>query len=421
MTITAPVIDATPGSASVPDAGQVMGQIQIGPAVTLGSVSAARILALAAVAAPQGSQDPVDVALLARAHALHEEQGRLDGFDVEEFDPAVPSRKFSVTRVRGLAFSGVEPAADMTIIRGDLSSVMSAAHLGRDRRLLLKKNARFVERRGYRPLAVASAAMRADGSLEPMVVHGFVPLRTARVNGFRADVTSRPDAWVRVPVWPVTLRWLHWLNLVALVALGMTGYYIADPFFRPAPGTLGAESFMGYVRLVHYTVAWGWVTLGAIRLYLLFFSRDRFIRWPTLWPLKSGQDVRNLRGILASYLLIRHEAPTYLTHNPLQQFAYTGVYLMAVLQALTGFALYGLYNAHGGFWALFQWPVDWLGAPTVRLVHYLIMLAFCTFLLLHLYLVARSDTIERHGGLSSMLSGGVWLRRGSHPVDDPTL
>lgn len=418
MTITAPVNDATPDSASVPNAGQVTGQIQVGSALTLGSVSAARVLALAAVAAPQGSHDPVDVALLAGAYALHEEE-RLAGFDVEDFDPAVPSRRFSMTRVRGLAFSGMEPAADVAIMRGDLRSVMSAAHLGLDRRQLLKKNARFVERRGFRPLAVASAAIRADGSFEPMVVHGFVPLRTKRAKGFRADVTSRPDAWVRVPLWPLSLRWLHWLNLVALVALTMTGFYIADPFFRPAPGFFGAESFMGYVRLVHYTVAWGWITIGAIRLYLFLYSRDRFVRWTTLWPLKSGQDVRNLRGTLSTYLLIRHEAPNTIAHNPLQQLAYTGVYIMAVLQVLTGFALYGLYNAHSRFWVLSQWPVDWLGAPTVRLVHYLIMVAFWAFVMIHLYLVVRSDTIERHGGLSSMLSGGVWLRRGSHSVHDP--
>jgi len=125
--------------------------------------------------------------------------------------------------------------------------------------------------------------------------------------------------------------------------------------------------------------------------------------------------------ILLGYLLIRHESPHYVAHNPLQQFAYTGIYIMAALQGLTGFALYGLYNVHNGFWALFQWPVDWWGAPTVRLIHYLIMLLFWAFLMLHIYMVVRAESIERHGGLSSMISGGVWLHRGSHHVDDPTL
>jgi Ni,Fe-hydrogenase I cytochrome b subunit len=48
-------------------------------------------------------------------------------------------------------------------------------------------------------------------------------------------------------------------------------------------------------------------------------------------------------------------------------------------------------------------------------------LLFWAFLMLHIYLAVRADTIERHGGLSAMISGGVWLRRGSHPVDDPNL
>jgi Ni/Fe-hydrogenase b-type cytochrome subunit len=222
-------------------------------------------------------------------------------------------------------------------------------------------------------------------------------------------------------MWPATLRWLHWLNVVTLVLLTMTGFYIADPFFRPGPGSFGAESFMDNVRFVHFAVAAVWVTLGAVRLYLLFFSRDRFVRWPALWPLKSIQDARNLGGTLSAYLLIRREAPLYVAHNPLQQFAYTGIYLMAVVQAITGFALYGLYNVHSAFWDLFQLPVQWWGAPTVRLIHYLLMVVFWAFTMLHVYLVLRADTIERHGGLSSMISGGVWLHRGSHPVDDPTL
>jgi Ni/Fe-hydrogenase b-type cytochrome subunit len=408
-----PVVGARPA------VGHGLGRIQLGPAVTLGSISTASVVAIAAAAGLPDSVDAVDVALQAQARALQEDESPLR-FTIEGFDPAVPSRRFSTTHVRGLTVSG--QSADMMILRGELRAVASAAHLGPDRRLLLHKNASFVERRGYRPLAVASASMRADGTWGPMEVHGFVPVRTARARGFRADVTSRPDVWVRVPVWPATLRWLHWLNVAAIAVLTMTGFYIADPFFLPRVGTLGSGYFMGYVRFVHYSVAWGWITLGMIRLYLLFFSRSRFVRWPALWPLKSKQDLRNLGRTLSAYLLIHpDESPTYVAHNPLQQLTYSGVYIMALVQVLTGLALYGLYNVRSGFWRWFEWPVHWLGAPDVRLAHYLIMLLFWAFLMLHIYLAVRADTIERHGGLSAMISGGVWLRQGSHPVDDPNL
>jgi Ni/Fe-hydrogenase b-type cytochrome subunit len=408
-------------AAGRPSVGHGLGRIQVGSAVTLGSIAATRMIVLAAAAGAPGSEDAVDVALHAEARALGEPEAAAV-FEVEGFDPAVPSRRFSVTHVRSLTSPDQARAPEVMIMRGELRAVMSAARLGPDRRLLMQKNASFAERRGYRPLAVASASMQADGTWGPMQVHGFVPVRTARARGFRSDVTSRPEVWVRVPVWPATLRWLHWLNVLAIVLLTMTGFYIADPFFLPGVGSVGSGYFMGYVRLVHYTVAWGWITLGVIRLYLLFFSRNRFVRWPALWPLKGKQDVRNLGRTVSAYLLIHpDQSPTYIAHNPLQQLTYTAIYVMSVIQALTGLALYGLYNARSGFWKVFEWPVAWMGAPDVRLTHYLIMLLFWVFLVLHIYLAVRADTIERHGGLSAMISGGVWIRTGSHPVDGPNL
>ena len=403
-----------------PIGGRGLGRIQIGTAVSLGPTSAGRLVALAAAAAPDSSTDPVDVALVGETRAFYDEQ-RMPAVVVESFDPAVPERRHSVSRVTGLTYPDGMVADELFIMRGDLRSVVGAARLGPDRRLLLNTNASYVERRGYRPLGVASAPVGEDGAPGPFEVHGFVPVRTARARGFRGDVTGRTQEWVRVPVWPATLRWLHWLNVVAIILLTVTGFYIADPFFTPGDGQR-TGFFMGWVRFVHYAVSYGWVTLGAIRLYLLFFSRNRFVRWPALWPIKGKQDVRNLGRTISAYLLIHpDEAPTYIAHNPLQQLSYTAIYVMALLQVVTGFALYGLYDSHQWFLALLHWPVALLGAPTIRLIHYLIMLLFWVFLILHIYLAVRADTLERHGGLSSMFSGGVWLRKGSHPVDDPNL
>lgn len=404
-----------------PPVGRGHGRIQTGQPVSSDLTGAAALLALAAAAAGPGSRDPVDLALLAEAAALAGDGG-LPVVTVEGFDPARPDRRVSITRVRRAAVGG-QPAQALTILRGELRAVLAAARTSPERRMLLQKQASFVERRGYRPLAVASATADPDGVLGPMQVHGFVPVRTARAKGFRAQAAARPAEWVRVPVWPASLRWLHWLNVAAIVALTVTGFYIADPFLRPgAASNGGAGFFMGYVRLVHYAVAWAWITLGAVRLYLLFFSVDRFVRWPTLWPLKNRQDLRNTGRTISAYLLVHPErAPTYIAHNPLQQLTYTGIYLMSLLQVVTGLALYGLYNTRSGLWRWFQLPVSLLGAPDVRLLHYLVMLGFWIFLVLHVYLAIRADTVDRNGGVSSMLSGGVWLRRGSHPVDDPSL
>jgi hypothetical protein len=111
--------------------------------------------------------------------------------------------------------------------------------------------------------------------------------------------------------------------------------------------------------------------------------------------------------------------PTFVAHNPIQQLAYSGLYVLAVLQAMTGLALYGMYHPRGWLWKWFQWPVHWLGAPDVRLLHFLLMWGFWIFLVAHIYMVIRADTMERNGGLSAMLGGSIWLKRGVAFADAP--
>jgi len=407
-------------AARPPAGGRGLGRIQIGTPVSLGRVASADVLVLAAAGAPTGSRDPVDLALLGDTTAYYQERS-MPPVEVVTFDAAVPDRRYSLTRVRGLQHPDGRRDEDLVVMRGDLRAVARATRLGPDRHLLLRRNASHAARYGYRPLAVASAPVTADGLPGRFEVHGFVPVRTASARGFRSDVTTRTQEWVRVPVWPATLRWLHWLNVLAIVVLTVTGFYIADPILDAGTGQ-DAGFLMGWMRLGHFVAAYAWVTMGLIRVYMLFLSRNPYVRWPALWPLKNKEDVRNLRRTISAYLLVHpHEAPTYIAHNPLQQLAYTGIYLLAAAEAATGFALYGLYHNDVWFWALLQWPVNLLGASTVRLVHYLIMLVFWAFLVLHIYLAVRADTLERHGGISSMSNGGVWLRKGSHPVDDPNL
>ena len=47
--------------------------------------------------------------------------------------------------------------------------------------------------------------------------------------------------------------------------------------------------------------------------------------------------------------------------------------------------------------------------------------ALWAFVIAHVYLAIRADSIERHGGVSSMVNGGVWLRRGAKPEDAPEV
>lgn len=55
------------------------------------------------------------------------------------------------------------------------------------------------------------------------------------------------------------------------------------------------------------------------------------------------------------------------------------------------------------------------------MIHAIIMFIIWAFVVLHVYLTFRADTIEQHGGVSAMINGGVWLPLGTKPVDGPEI
>ena len=65
--------------------------------------------------------------------------------------------------------------------------------------------------------------------------------------------------------------------------------------------------------------------------------------------------------------------------------------------------------------ALYRWfmPLnDLIGIPYVRLVHLVGMWCFIIFAMIHVYLSILSGNVDRDGTISSMFSGGRWLRKG---------
>ena len=191
--------------------------------------------------------------------------------------------------------------------------------------------------------------------------------------------------------------------------------FFGDSFFRGIdPGFL-----MGIFRFIHFTAAFTWIAIGLVRFVLAFVSKDRYMRWSTFIPIKNKKDLVYLRQTAASYLFLRDEHPLYLAHNPLQQLTYTGIYVIGFFQMLTGLSLYALYHTTNPVWAVIALPCNWFGVPTIRLIHALIMFIFWAFVIAHIYLAFRADSLDRHGGISAMVGGTVWLKRGSKPVDAP--
>ncbi|AZA14345.1 Ni/Fe-hydrogenase, b-type cytochrome subunit [Corynebacterium choanae] len=383
-------------------------------------LTSGRLLAMAACT-PADSTDPVDEAIVASLATNRPDIVRIP-VAADNFHPATPERRYSLAKVTGFLID--KKPQDLMVMRGTIDAVLAHATIDREEKTPFLKTAEFLERTGLRCLAVASAEILPDGTPGEFHVEGFIALALEKLSDARKEVAGNPNAWVRVNLWSATLRVQHWANLVLIVALSITGYVIMDPGILPQPmiDPAGPTPYlMGTMRFIHFVSGFGWIVLALTRLWLAFVARDRQLRWRSLWPLKSKKDVQGLIGTIRYYLFIDAHGPVYLAHNPLQQLAYTAIYGLCIIQIFSGLAIYGLYNHYNGFWRILSAPAGWIGIPNMRLIHALIMFLIWVFIIIHIYLAVRADSVERHGGISSMINGGVWLRRGTKPLDAPKV
>lgn len=220
-------------------------------------------------------------------------------------------------------------------------------------------------------------------------------------------VSEEQYRWVYLWQWPI--RAMHWFAAGAIVLLIVTGFYIGRPYFFPDP-TAADPFVMGWMRFLHFAAAGVLVATGIVRIYWLF-AGNRYERWRALFPFRR-EDWVNLFRMVKYYLMIRPEkAPHYLGHHPLQQLSYTAVYALTLFMVVTGFSLYGLHNPGGFFYEWFGWVGRLLGgAQGVRFWHHVLTWAFLIFIPLHIYLSLRSDVMEKAGTMSSIFSGGKFVR-----------
>jgi Ni/Fe-hydrogenase b-type cytochrome subunit len=220
--------------------------------------------------------------------------------------------------------------------------------------------------------------------------------------------------WVYLWGWPI--RATHWAAVAAIVVLIVTGFYIGRPYFITG-GEASDHFLMGWMRLLHFIAAGVLVATGIIRVYWLF-AGNKFERWRALFPVRR-RDWIDLGRQVKYYLMIRPEkAPHYLGHNPLQQLSYTFLYLVVVVQIVTGFALYGQALPGGPWYTGVNWLVPMMGGlQVVRFVHHVLTWVFLIFVPIHVYLALRAEILERTGTISSIVSGGRFVRADIHYVD----
>ena len=213
-------------------------------------------------------------------------------------------------------------------------------------------------------------------------------------------------SWVYV--WSAPLRAMHWIAALSIVTLIITGFYIGRPYFMTS-GEASAHFLMGRVRFIHFTAAAILVMTGIVRVYWLF-AGNRFERLPALFPF-TGTNLRRIGRTINAYVTLRPEKePIMVGHEPLQQLAYTTLYLLVFVMAITGFTMYGQSNPGGIIFRTFAWVPPLLGGlQSVRLIHHVLTWVFIVFILIHVYFTIRSDYLERVGRVSSIITGGRYI------------
>ena len=212
-----------------------------------------------------------------------------------------------------------------------------------------------------------------------------------------------------VYVWELPVRFFHWINAGCIIILCITGYIIGDP---PAVqhATPASENYwFGWVRLAHLAVGMIFVVNILMRVFWAFVG-NRFARWFNFVPLTKEQW-KSIFATLKVDILLLTKHPVYdIGHNSMAATTYLGLFVLSVVQAVTGFMMMFVTTNNvaepATTWMLFNMN----GFFVVRYIHHFLMWAFVLFMLVHVYLVFYHDYIERNGIASSMIGGWKFIR-----------
>ena len=221
--------------------------------------------------------------------------------------------------------------------------------------------------------------------------------------------TTKTIPFRRVYVWELPVRFYHWLNALCVVLLIATGYLIGNPQTLFAANEAYEQYWFGWVRFIHFATAYIFFFNFLFRIYWGFVG-NRYAKWDRFILFKK-RHLRNLwRTLTVDIVQTKLRARVPLGHNALAGFTYFVSFLVFLLQAITGFALYSSMSESYFPW-LFTWAVPLLGGDAwVRHWHHLLMWFFVIFAIVHVYLVFYHDYIEGRGTTSSMIGGWKFVR-----------
>ncbi len=191
---------------------------------------------------------------------------------------------------------------------------------------------------------------------------------------------------------PVSLRWNHWINFPLMCIMIWSGLMISwssEAYFIKADWLekLGLGSRLGIGLSWHLNFAFLFLINGVVYTLFLLISGH----WRYLTPGTIGEMTQ---VVLHDLKIRKQPLPERPKYNAAQSATYLAVLLMGIGIVLTGFAIYKPVQ--------FNWLTALCGGyQAARLEHFLIMILFVGFFVIHILQVIRAGWPN----FQSMISG----------------
>lgn len=158
-------------------------------------------------------------------------------------------------------------------------------------------------------------------------------------------------------------------------------------YLNPIAGLPGYKHTVGIARVWHFLTVPFFILNGAVFVFLLFYTNQ----WQRLVPV-SWKIVPDAWNVFVHYATFHFpvEPNGFYHYNAIQQLSYFGViFILAPLAMLTGMAMSPAIENR------FHWYPKLFGnRQSARSIHFLVMIAYCVFIIIHVGLIAASGLVR---------------------------
>jgi len=197
------------------------------------------------------------------------------------------------------------------------------------------------------------------------------------------------------------LRIFHWIMVAMILVLFITGMLITKPMNVTTTEPFFSITSMDLVRDIHFVAAFIFCASFILRIYGFIINKgDRL--FPRVW---EGHFYSETVEVALHYMLLKPHHASFL-RNPLARMSYAGLYVLVLIEVLTGFAMYFMTSPSTAGGLMFGWVNTILGSEMMtHYVHHYVAWFIILFAIGHFYMVVRAEFMEGESEVSSMFSG----------------